>query len=336
MKSTLLATSLLAALAVAKPPNKRYWITETDVFTVTETVTITGSGNNNWKRATVAYCPNEVPNYASACNDAAYSSACPCFGYTETLTTTVAPTTTTKTIWVKPTGGSGCTATTVTKTVGGDVTVTSTSTVVTATTVTKVVDGSLTWSATTVTVTDTETAPCSSTTSYTPPSSCNVDGPLATKLVNNFAILLEQTNVGGTYNQAVSDETLDVNFVDISDSINFMSLQVALGAVSFNSKGAFDGGQGSQPPVALDVLNIWPSCDSVTWRWRISSTTLPVTGISHFTVSDEGLITKNWVEFDNAAWLQSYGQNCSFGSQSGAPGPQVVTPPASKRATLTY
>ena len=90
---------------------------------VTETVTITGSGNDNWKRATVAFCPNEVPNYASACDDSAYTSACSCFGYTEVKTTTVAPTTTTKTIWVKPTGGSGsgsgygCSTATVTATV---------------------------------------------------------------------------------------------------------------------------------------------------------------------------------------------------------------------------
>src|ERR1700761_5584840 len=56
---------------------------------VTETVTITGSGHDNWKRATVALCPNEVPNYASACDDAAYSSACSCYGYTDVKTTTV-------------------------------------------------------------------------------------------------------------------------------------------------------------------------------------------------------------------------------------------------------
>ncbi|KAJ9616476.1 hypothetical protein H2200_000195 [Cladophialophora chaetospira] len=334
----------------------------------TETVYITGNANDNWKRSTVAYCPNEVPNYASACDDAHYTSACSVFGYTDVITTTVAPTTTTKTIWVKPTGGAGsCSTSTVTKagstttvTVGAGTTVTSTSTVTStvggATTVTSTVTstvkegGSGTYSATTVTstvtvsgtvtgttVTSTVSGTC--TTSSATASSCKVDDALATKLVENFENLLEFTNGPGGrgYNQAISDATLATDFVDISDSINFMS-GVPLGAVSFTSKAQFDSnnGQAGQPEVQLDALNIWHDCESVTWRWRISSLPFPVTGISHFTVNDDKLIQKNWVEFDNGAWLQSYGQNCSFGSGAGAPPPQVVTPPASKRGVLVY
>jgi hypothetical protein len=98
---------------------------------VTVTSTITGSSSGDlWKRASVTVCPNEVPNYASACDETAYSSACACFGYTDVLTTTIAPTTTTKTVYVAPTGawtvvsGSTCptpvtSTTTSTVTVGG-------------------------------------------------------------------------------------------------------------------------------------------------------------------------------------------------------------------------
>jgi hypothetical protein len=39
MKSVLVATSLMAAMAVAKPLEKRYYVTETDVYTVTITET---------------------------------------------------------------------------------------------------------------------------------------------------------------------------------------------------------------------------------------------------------------------------------------------------------
>ncbi|OCT50101.1 hypothetical protein CLCR_07273 [Cladophialophora carrionii] len=292
---------------------------------VTETVTITGKGHDNWKRATVALCPNEVPNYASACDDAAYTSACSCFGYTEIKTTTVAPTTTTKTIWVKPTGGAeSCSASTVTTTsvvVSGSTcpaasTTTSTKVVVTGTTVTK------TGGATTVTETKTETKTVTkdspSATSSVPASSCKVDDALATTLVNNFVDLLQFTSYAGDrgppgrgYHQDVSDATLATDFIDISDSINFMA-GFPLGSITFNSKQAFDIGQGvMQPEVTVKVLNIWHDCNTVTFRWRIVSLPFPVNGINHMEINKDGLVQKNYAEFDNGAWLQSFGQNCT-------------------------
>jgi len=298
---------------------------------VTETVTITGNANDNWKRATVAYCPNEVPNYASACDDAHYTSACYRFGYTDVLTTTVAATTTTKTIWVRP-GGASCAASTVT--VGGAATVTNTVTVVkdgsaswSASTVTVTKDGSASWSATTVTVSATPitvTVPkdCPSATYSTPASSCNVDDALATKLVTNFVDLLQHTSYAGDaakgipagqgYDYDVSAATLDPDFIDISDSINFMA-GFPLGSISFTSKANFDYGQGVlQPEVGVNVLNIWHDCNSITWRWNIYTLPYPVTGINHMLVNDAGLVYKNYAEFDNGAWLESAGQNCSF------------------------
>ncbi|KIW81351.1 hypothetical protein Z517_04376 [Fonsecaea pedrosoi CBS 271.37] len=320
--------------------------TVTPIVTVTETITGHG-GKDNWKRTTVALCPNEVPNYASACNEAAYTSACSCFGYTEVKTTTVAPTTTTKTIWVKPTGGSGasCTVgtstltTTVTGTttvvsgstcpVGTSTTITETSTKViptysscpaagTATTIT-ITQGPATATTTTVTTTETATVtkPGSGSSSDTP-SSCVVDDALATTLVENFMILLEFTSYNGTqgapgrgYQQNVSDATLASDFSDISDSINFMA-GFPLGSVTFPSKQAFDYGQGVlQPEVAVTALNIWHDCNTITWRWRITSTRFPVNGINHMIINSEGKIQKNYAEFDNAAWLQSFGLSCA-------------------------
>lgn len=253
---------------------------------VTETVTITGTGKDNWKRATVAVCPNEVPNYASACDDAAYTSACSCFGYTEVKTTTIAPTTTTKTIWVKPTGGSGS-CTTETATVTGTVTVvtgstcpageTSTKYIVTGTTSTATVTGTVTVvtgstcpAGSTTTVTDTKTLPggygtattvtitststkvvntgtvtattvtdtktvtvSGSPSTSSSASKCNVDDALATTLVYNFVDLLQFTSYAGSPQQGIpagrgyhyntSAATLATDFIDISDSINFMA-----------------------------------------------------------------------------------------------------------------
>ncbi|KIY02326.1 uncharacterized protein Z520_02464 [Fonsecaea multimorphosa CBS 102226] len=341
---------------------------------VTATVTVTGDAHDNWKRATVALCPNEVPNYASACNEAAYTSACSCFGYTDVKTTTVAPTTTTKTIWVKPTGGSGSSCTvatsTLTSTVTGTTTVVSGSTcpAATATTVTstKVVP---TYSscpaaatATTVTVVGGSTCPAGTTTTVTTagpatattvtvagpatattvtvttggpatattvtvtasgpsdtPSSCVVTDALATTLVNNFMILLEYTSYNGTqgppgrgYQQNVSDATLASDFSDVSDSINFMA-GFPLGSVTFPTKEAFDIGQGTQQPeVAVTALNIWHDCNSITWRWRITSTAYPVNGMNYMIIDSDGKIQKNYAEFDNGAWLQSFGRQCAI------------------------
>lgn len=99
---------------------------------ITVTTTITDApeptGWTNYKRA-VTVCPNEVPNYASACDEAGYKSACSVFGITGETTFTIPATTTTKTVY-QGTGGVGiCTdgTATVTSTVtSADATVTST------------------------------------------------------------------------------------------------------------------------------------------------------------------------------------------------------------------
>jgi len=301
-----------------------------EAITVTET--ITGDGNAGvWRRASVTVCPNEVPNYASACDEAAYTSACSCFGFTKVKTTTIAPTTTTKTVFVKPTGatvvsGTTCPAAgTVTKTIG--------------------YGSGTAWSGaatTTVTATVYVTAPGTtshtvskySTTTSAAASTCVVDDAKATILVTNFMDLLQHTSYNGTqgppgqgYDQAVSDATLSPTFSDISDSINFMA-GVPLGSVSFASKQAFDIGQGhNQPEVTISALNIWHDCNSVTWRWRLFApipNALPVTGINYMIINNDGLIEKNYAEFDNGAWLQSFGKNCSINPVSVSSSPPAL------------
>jgi hypothetical protein len=174
---------------------------------VTVTSTITGeSAWSDWqKRASVTVCPNEVPNYASACDEAGYSSACSCFGFTEVKTTTIAPTTTTKTVYVKPTSCDSEGAVTVTVT-EAKVTVTAT-----------VTEGGKDCP------TDTPDLP------DIPSGKCLSDAD-AKKITDNFADLLRYTSYNGTqgapgrgYKQDVSDATLATDFVDISDSINFMA-----------------------------------------------------------------------------------------------------------------
>ena len=183
---------------------------------VTVVTTVTGEGSTwaDWKqkRATVEVCPNDVPNYASACDEAGYSSACSCFGFTEVKTTTVAPSTTTKTVYVAP---SSCDS-------GKTVTVTEAVKTVTVSSDCK--------DQKTVTVTATATGKEHDSTSTPSPDGKCLSDEDAKKIVDNFSELLEFTSYNGTqgapgrgYHFDTSAATLDPAFQDISDSINFMA-----------------------------------------------------------------------------------------------------------------
>ena len=185
----------------------------------------------------------------------------------------------------------------------------------------------------TVTVTETKTKDCTAPTDGPkgpggPPhggDKCLTDDA-AKKIVDNFRDLLEFTSYNGTqgapgrgYHQAISDATLAADFTDISDSINFMAGK-PLGSLTFPSKKAFDIGQGAnQPEVKTETLNIFHDCSSITWRWKITPqvdprsglTAYPVVGINYMIIDDKNMIKKNYAEFDNGAWLQSFGKQCA-------------------------
>jgi len=228
-------------------------------------------------------------------------------------TTTLAPTTTTKTVYVAPTCPSASTVTTTA----------AASTV----TVTK-------GSSSTVTVTVTKGS--SSTSSGSPSSTCVVSDAKATAIVNNFIELLEFTSFPGNategipkgrgYKQDVSDATLSPLFSDTSDSINLMA-GFPIGSVTFPTKQYFDIGQGqNQPEVSVTTLNIFHDCSSITWRYSLlpNPYAFPVTGINYMIIGDDGLILKNYAEFDNAAWLESFGQKCATSPITVSSGPPAL------------
>lgn len=83
--------------------------------------------------------------------------------------------------------------------------------------------------------------------------------------------------------------------------------------MTFPSKAAFDQGQGyGQPEVSMETLNVWVSCNTVTWRWRMTPLTqASVQGINQMIVDPtSGKLIENYAEFDNAAWLASFGLQC--------------------------
>lgn len=154
---------------------------------------------------------------------------------------------------------------------------------------------------------------------------CLSDDEAAT-IVKNFATLLEFTSYNGTqgapgrgYKQDVSDATLAEDFVDISDSINFMAGK-PLGSVTFPNKKAFDMGQGvMQPEVITETLNTFHDCNSITWRWKLTPkipNAWPVVGINYMELNEKKLVSKNYAEFNNGAWLQSFGRQCAINPPS--------------------
>jgi len=91
--------------------------------------------------------------------------------------------------------------------------------------------------------------------------------------------------------------------------------------LTFASKADFLAGQGAQPPVPFEILNLWNTCDTVIIRWLSAQSPLPVQGISIATVqpapegqgggfgvgSQKWQINKIVAEFNSGAWLGDLG-----------------------------
>lgn len=181
---------------------------------ITVTTTITDAPEYTEKphpKRDVTVCPNEVPNYASACDEGHYKSACAVWGVTGETTITIPATTTTKTVYAgNGHGGADC---------GKTVTVTAADNTVTVTAAEK-----------TITVTSTGGFGGPTITGHGDAAPVNgkcLTDDQAKEFVDAFQNLLENTNYTGApsngYNDSISKKYLDENFVDYSDSINWMA-----------------------------------------------------------------------------------------------------------------
>lgn len=95
-----------------------------------------------------------------------------------------------------------------------------------------------------------------------------------------------------------------------------------MGSLTFDSKKAFLLGQGSQPKVPFNILNIWQTCDTTIIRWRSHQKPDHVQGVSIAVVKpvpegsaeDVGVgtdakwqIKTLYAEFNSGAWFQNLG-----------------------------
>ncbi|KAK1090587.1 hypothetical protein LTR48_007998, partial [Friedmanniomyces endolithicus] len=135
----------------------------------------------------------------------------------------------------------------------------------------------------------------------------------ATAVANNFKSLIS------AYSNATADEYLAVDFMDYSDSVTTLidsgcTSPLPLGSVTFGSRAAFEAGQGSQPDIPFEILNMWYACTGpVVIRWRSAQTPNIVTGnivmetVRDTTGSEPWLIKTVYSEFNSGDWLVNLG-----------------------------
>ena len=145
-----------------------------------------------------------------------------------------------------------------------------------------------------------------------PPFTGCLNPTTASNLVNGFASLL--TN----YNVNTANALLASDFTDTSDSINFLA-GYPLGSTTFPSKAAFEAGQGSQPAIGFNVLNIDAvTCTVIAFRWEaILGSQPPVKGINILYASNLNHTNAGWQietvysEFNSGTWSQEIGGVCA-------------------------
>jgi len=179
---------------------------------------------------------------------------------------------------------------------------------------------------------------------------CDDDAPpcmtydQAQKVANNFKTLISD------YSNATAEAVLTVDFTDYSDSVTELINSgckgpQALGEATFDSRVAFEAGQGSQPNIPFELLNLWHTCDTVVIRWRTtvdSTATQFVTGIivleteyNKNSTDQPFLIDTVYSEFNSGAWLVDLGvfkPTCDANGNGPPPPPSAST--KSKRSLL--
>ncbi|KAK3691778.1 hypothetical protein LTR37_018436 [Vermiconidia calcicola] len=129
----------------------------------------------------------------------------------------------------------------------------------------------------------------------------------AQRVANNYARLIRD------YSDAVADRSLTEDLTVYTDSVVTLindgcESPVPLGPPFCTDRECFKAGQGAQPDVPFEQVNMWHTCDTVVLRWRSALTQL-VTGIAVLEVvpSSAGrepyLIENIYSEFNSAAWL---------------------------------
>ncbi|KAK3113668.1 25S rRNA (adenine2142-N1)-methyltransferase [Teratosphaeriaceae sp. CCFEE 6253] len=160
----------------------------------------------------------------------------------------------------------------------------------------------------------------------------------ANQVANNFGQLIS------AYTPAAADAYLTTDFTDYSDGVSTLinsgcpNGPATLGAATFTSRDAFKAGQGSQPNITFNLLNVWHNCNTVTLRWRgpmpnpfpgAPDPQTPVVGLIVLETQFNGyanaqpfLIKTVYSEFNSGSWLYDlnvFKPNCTAASKRAVP-----------------
>ena len=141
------------------------------------------------------------------------------------------------------------------------------------------------------------------------PWSCLTDYQAAA-IVNTF-IQSEQTNANDTTTyDSLIESIANSDDQEISDSVNFFT-GTPYGSVSRPNLAAIEArhAHSGNGVYQITTLNIWHTCDVITWRWRfvLYPGATPVQGFDVFVLGNDGKIDQTYIEFNSAVWAQDLG-----------------------------
>lgn len=156
---------------------------------------------------------------------------------------------------------------------------------------------------------------------YEPPKDNCLPPNIGSQIASEFLSLVGID--AGTFDVALANSLIADDFVDTSDSINYLA-GIPLGGPTFSSKAAFIAGAGSQAPMHFTLLNVdGVSCNGViAFRWVTfpGSGQLEAKGINIiYTVNGGDLnsigpggwqVSRVFTEFNSAAWIVDIGGTC--------------------------
>ena len=146
-------------------------------------------------------------------------------------------------------------------------------------------------------------------------SSC-LNNTAAQTLASNFGWLISSWSLNTTYSESLANASLTTQFYDYSDSVRDLeSRGCAVGPQPVdNSSAAFAADQLKVPPLPLKILNVWHSCDIITFRWvserapnRVVGLVVLETVLAPAGWSHKRLIRASYSEFNTAAWFVDIG-----------------------------
>jgi len=137
----------------------------------------------------------------------------------------------------------------------------------------------------------------------------------AETIVSDYASILSHSG-GVAAANATAQALLDVNYVEISDSILSLEGQ-PLGTATFVGKDTYITGVLYSPAVTgIDTLEVdVANCNKVLWYWKftgIGSEEYEIKGFNLFTITPAGQINQTNLEFNSIAWALDTGYQVIF------------------------